>query len=345
MEAPPIGTLPRTSLPARATAPADPASELAAERRPGPWTRSWIQRAWWKVLLIGFVLYLAQMKLLAASGNPNLVPTVIFLGAFLVPVTYVVFLYEHGAFRRVSPPVVALTFFFGGVLGTMTAQLLEQQLVHGLGLVAMLAVGFSEEVAKLVAIAWLMPKKEYRSTWHGIIFGAAAGMGFAAFESMGYGFTFLLESRGDLNVLGEVLLTRGLLSPLGHGTWAAIVAGVLWRERFRINGAVLRAFFGVIALHGLWDWTAGAIPIGIPLPGLMLELRFVDLMIPELWLPIPALVIGFTGLWIMARLLRQAERRPTMEARDGTPARVRGERPLDSGTDPPSRARRVAGQS
>jgi protease PrsW len=287
---------------------ASPSSKLPT----APTAVSWMQRGWWKVLLIGFVLYLVEMKLLASSGNPNLVPTVIFLGAFLVPVTYVVFLYEHGVFTRVSPPVVALTFFFGGVLGTMAAQLIEQQLVHGLGLVAMLAVGFSEEVAKLIAIAWLFGKQEYRSTWHGIIFGAAAGMGFAAFESMGYGFTFLLQSRGNLDVLGEVLLTRGLLSPLGHGTWAAIVAGVLWRERqeglFRINGAVLRAFFGVVILHGLWDWTASAIPIGIALPGLMLAWRFIDLMIPELWLPIPGLVIGLVGLWILARLLRQANR-------------------------------------
>jgi hypothetical protein len=75
---------------------------------------------------------------------------------------------------------------------------------------------------------------------------------------------------------------------------------------FRVNGAVLRAFFGVVILHGLWDWTASAIPIGIALPGLMLEWRFIDLMIPELWLPIPSLVIGLVGLWILARLLRQA---------------------------------------
>jgi protease PrsW len=289
--------------------PSDGVVTAGASRPTVPAAVSWVRRAWWKVLVIGFVLYLVEMRLLASSGNPNLVP-VIFLGAFLVPVTYVVFLYEHGVFTRVSPPVVALTFFFGGVLGTMAAQLIEQQLVHGLGLVAMLAVGFSEEVAKLIAIAWLFGRQEYRSTWHGIIFGAAAGMGFAAFESMGYGFTFLLQSRGNLDVLGEVLLTRGLLSPLGHGTWAAIVAGVLWRERreglFRVNGAVLRAFFGVVILHGLWDWTASAIPIGIALPGLMLEWRFIDLMIPELWLPIPSLVIGLVGLWILARLLRQA---------------------------------------
>ena len=279
-------------------------------RRAGPLTVSWTRRAYWRVALIGFVLYLAAMKLLEASGNPNLVPTVILLGAFLVPVTYVVFLYENDAFSRVSPSVIALTFFYGGVLGTFGAQLLEEQLVVGRGILAMLAVGFSEEVAKLAAIAWLLRKREYRSEMHGIIFGASAGMGFAAFETMGYGFTYLLASRGDLDVLGQVLLNRAMLAPLGHGTWAAIVAGVLWRERrkgrLRINGPVLRTFFGVVALHGLWDWTALAIPIGLELPVPMLHWRFIDLMIPELWLPIPALIIGLIGLGALDRLRREA---------------------------------------
>lgn len=282
-------------------------------QRTAPVRMSWARRAYWKVFLVGFILYLATMKLLASSGNPNLVPTVIFLGAFLVPVVYVVFLYENDALRDVSPSLAALVFFFGGVLGTFAAQLLEEQLVRGMDIVGMLAVGFSEEVAKLIAIAWLFWERQYRTQLHGIIFGAAAGMGFAAFESMGYGFTFLLQSRGDLDVLGQVLLSRGLLSPLAHGTWAAIVAGALWRERarvghFRVNWPVLRAFFGVVLLHGLWDWTAGAIPIEIGLPGLMLHWRFIDIMIPELGIPIPGLILGLIGLWILIRQLREANR-------------------------------------
>ena len=280
--------------------------------RVGVPTLSWWRGSYWTVLLVGFALYLLAMRTLSASGNPNLVPTVIVLGAFLVPVTYVVFLYEHDALANVSPSTVALTFFFGGVLGTISAQLLEERLVLGTGLVGMLAVGFSEEVAKLVAIVWLLGQARYRSTLHGVVFGAAAGMGFAAFESMGYGFTYLLMSRGNLDVLGEVLLNRGLLSPLGHGTWAAIVAGVIWRERgagrLRINRAVLRAFVGVVVLHGLWDWTVGAIPIELELPGLMLQWRFVDVMIPGIGLPIPGLILGLISLWILGRLIRGAAR-------------------------------------
>jgi hypothetical protein len=74
--------------------------------------------------------------------------------------------------------------------------------------------------------------------------------------------------------MGEALLARGALSPLIHGTWAAIVDGVLWCERrggrLRVSMLVLGVFFGVVALHGLWEWTIGAVPIEIPLPALRL---------------------------------------------------------------------------
>ncbi len=168
----------------------EPSARLAVRA-----SKSWARHSWWKVLLSGFALYVAAMQLLASSGNPNVVPTVLLLGAFLVPVSSVVFLSERGALARASPSVLALTFFLGGVVGTGAAQLLEEQLVGGLGLLSMLAVGFSEEIAKLIAIAWLFWRREPGSTLHGILYGMAAGMGFAAFESMGYGFTFLLQSR------------------------------------------------------------------------------------------------------------------------------------------------------
>jgi hypothetical protein len=71
---------------------------------------------------------------------------------------------------------------------------------------------------------------------------------------------------------------------------------------------VLRACFGAVALHGLRDRTPLAIPIGLELPIPMLHRRFIDLMIPELWPPIPALIIGLTGLSIPGRLLREADR-------------------------------------
>jgi RsiW-degrading membrane proteinase PrsW (M82 family) len=90
-----------------------------------------------------------------------------------------------------------------------------------------------------------------------VILGGAAGMGFAALESSGYVFTAFTESGGSLSALVVVTLLRGLLSPVGHGTWTAILASVMFREaapdRFRINGPVILAYATVVVLHGLWD--------------------------------------------------------------------------------------------
>ena len=64
----------------------------------------------------------------------------------------------------------------------------------------------------------------------GLILGAAAGMWFAALESMGYAFTAFLSSQGSLSATVNMTLLRGILAPIGHGTWTAILASVLFRE-------------------------------------------------------------------------------------------------------------------
>jgi len=56
-------------------------------------------------------------------------------------------------------------------------------------------------------------------------------MGFAALETMGYGLVALIRSQGDVGVLEEVLLIRGLLSPVGHATWTGLICAVLWHKR------------------------------------------------------------------------------------------------------------------
>lgn len=83
-------------------------------------------------------------------------------------------------------------------------------------------------------------------------------MGFAALETMDYGFVSLLSSRGNLGVLDEVLLVRGLTSPAGHAAWTGLVCAVLWRERakagrVKINWRVIGAFITAVVLHALWD--------------------------------------------------------------------------------------------
>ncbi|MDF2701396.1 MAG: Protease prsW family [Rubrobacteraceae bacterium] len=203
------------------------------------------------------LLFLVERTLVATSSL-NYVPSLILLGAFLVPVTFVTYLYERLPSWDVSLPALAVCFLWGGVLGTVVAGTLEYDVARALGFLPKLAIGLIEESAKLIVPLIFYFAGRYRSEAAGIVLGVATAAGFAALETMGYGFVSLLASRGNLGVLDEVLLVRGLSSPAGHMSWTGLVCAVLWRERLKaghatLNWRVLGAFLVAVILHALWD--------------------------------------------------------------------------------------------
>ena len=135
----------------------------------------------------------------------------------------------------------------------------------------------------------------------GLILGAAAGMGFAALESTGYAFTAFLASGGSLSQTVGATLLRGILAPVGHGTWTAILASVLFREsregHFRINFKVIGAYLLVSVLHGLWDG----------LPDLITSLlgSGLDVFVGQVF-------VGGAGLFVLWLRWREARRLQTI---------------------------------
>src|SRR5579871_2376749 len=219
--------------------------------------------SWWRILLIGLGLFVLSVIIFALTGNPNLFPTVALIGNFLVPVSYVAFFYERRHMSQVTLVSTARAFLYGGVLGVFAAALLEPVFIRRLTIVSVFEVGFIEEFAKILGVLVVARHHRHDSEIDGLILGGAAGMGFAALESSGYVFTAFVQSGGSLNALVEVTLLRGLLSPVGHGTWTAILASVMFREgapnRFRIDRAVIGAYITVVILHGLWDGLPGLV--------------------------------------------------------------------------------------
>lgn len=219
---------------------------------------------WLQIFLSGLVLLYLVERVLVGTGNPNYIPSVILLGAFLVPVTFVAYLYERLPNWDIPLPSLAVCFLWGGVLGTVVAGSLEYDVARALGFLPKLLIGLIEESAKLIVPLAFYFVGRYRSEAAGIVLGVATAMGFAALETMGYGFVSLLASRGNLGVLDEVLLVRGLTSPAGHAAWTGFVCAVLWRERIRagrtvlLNRRVVGAFLLAVALHALWDAFASA---------------------------------------------------------------------------------------
>jgi RsiW-degrading membrane proteinase PrsW (M82 family) len=252
---------------------------------------------WWRVFLTGLGFYIATLAALILTGNPNLFPTVVMIGNFLIPITFVTFFYERRHLSRLSIPTTVKGFIYGGVLGVVAASLLEPLFIQRLDFVTAFVVGLIEEFVKIIGILVIMRHQEHDSEIDGIILGAAAGMGFAALESSGYVFSAFLRSGGSLSLTVGVTMMRGILSSFGHGAWTAILAGVLFREsdpqHFNYNLKVLGAYLTVVILHGLWDGLPGLIAFFVG--------QGLDIFLAQV-------AVGTIGVLILWRRWREARR-------------------------------------
>ncbi len=243
------------------------------------------------------MLFLVE-RALVATNDPNYFPSAILLGAFLVPVTFTTYLYERLPKWDVPLPAIAICFIWGGVLGTVVAGTLEFGVIRTLGFLPKVGIGVIEEGAKLILPLVFYFLGRYRSEAAGIVLGVATAAGFAGLETMGYGFVSLLASHGNLGVLDEVLLVRGLTSPAGHIAWTGLVCAVLWRERLKAGHATFNwrvggAFATAVVLHALWDTFAGM--RSVTLAG-FLNVQLV------------ALLIAVVSLTLLVRRVREARR-------------------------------------
>jgi protease PrsW len=246
------------SAPGRATR-----SALSLERRTAVDTvlRGHRHGWWWKTLLGGFGLWVATVVVTGATGNSNLIPTLILLGSFLVPFSVVLFSVERVT-GTLAPIQLILAFFFGGVFGVLGASLLESDL-HASTWVYF-RVGFIEELVKAVIFLLIGRSVAPKTARQGASLGACVGAGFAAFESAGYAFNAAVTTNGiDVASLLQTEAMRSVLTPVGHVLWTALLGAVIFAAaepstaKYRYTKHVLGAFVGVAILHGLWDSMGG----------------------------------------------------------------------------------------
>jgi RsiW-degrading membrane proteinase PrsW (M82 family) len=227
-------------------------------------SRRW---AWLGVLVIGLILYVIVLRTLVHTQNPNFVPSLILLGAAVVPMSFLTFTRARTGRWQVPTSALVISAFFGGVIGTVVAGTLEYNTLRGLGMLPMILVALIEESAKLIVpiilLLTIMYRHERRLPSDGLIIGVASGMGFAALETMGYAFTALISSNGNISAVEETLFLRGLTSPAGHTAWTGLTAGALWAFIASPTGKKFAefaaTFIGAVALHTLWDTYAGLV--------------------------------------------------------------------------------------
>jgi RsiW-degrading membrane proteinase PrsW (M82 family) len=228
------------------------------------WCKRLASQRWSRFLVGGAVLWALAVGVTFATRNSNLVPTVVLLGSFLVPATWVIRAIERDHPSGLPLSLILRLFVYGGVLGLLVAALLENWLLRNNGsALAYVGVGLIEEAAKL-AVLVLMTRRLYGKTMRdGIITGATVGFGFAAFESAGYAFNALLTPTGlSLRSLVATQVARSVLAPVSHGLWTAIIGAILFRDerrgRFRLSSALIGVYLLASSLHAVWDIAPGA---------------------------------------------------------------------------------------
>lgn len=214
-------------------------------------------------MISGAVLWVLAVVVTGLTRNTNLVPTVILLGSFLIPVTFASYAFEHEATRALAIQDILIAFVAGGVIGVLAASLLESAILPHTNLSTYLWVGLVEEGCKLAALWWVARGLQAYTMRDGIVLGAAVGLGFAALESAGYAFNALFTPGGlSLSSLVVTEVLRGILAPFGHGLWTAILGGVLFRaasrdHRLRVTRSLVLWYLLLALLHAFWDSTSG----------------------------------------------------------------------------------------
>jgi RsiW-degrading membrane proteinase PrsW (M82 family) len=234
-------------------------------------------KPWMFVRLLGTstLLFVSFLLLIQVFNGGNLLPGLIIVGSFAVPLSVLVFFFEVNSPRNVSLYLVIHSLLIGGLISLALTLLLEQAVGH-LGQVGVFVdpvfIGVAEEVAKLLAVFLItvrLPPSRYPWILNGMLFGAAVGAGFACFESAGYAFYSLLSAPGrgpagapNLAASIDTIILRGALAPFGHVVWTALAAGALWRVKLAggldvkmlFSKRVLRMLLIVVGLHALWDF-------------------------------------------------------------------------------------------
>jgi RsiW-degrading membrane proteinase PrsW (M82 family) len=216
------------------------------------------QLPWIAVLIVGAALYAAVLFALLGTGDVLYLPSLLLLGAAVVPIAFITFVSGLGRSGQLSFARIAAAAAVGGIVAIVIAGPLEYEAARQFGSLSTWGVGLIEESAKLAipAAAFLLWRRP--APLDGVVLGVAVGSCFAMLETMGYALVVLLQGGGNLDSVTQLLVTRSISEPGGHAAWTGLACAAL----FSIRGSArhwfgwlrfLAVFAGVVWLHSAWD--------------------------------------------------------------------------------------------
>ena len=178
----------------------------------------------------------------------GLISAAILVAILLVPVLYLIYLYEAQVYRDEPATVLGFTIGGGLVLG-LVVTLVERALTDPYAGVANPLAGSTINVGALIGFGLVVPlvqeaikplpalllpnRGDFPETVDGLVFGIAAGLGFAVAESFvvfSSALTGLPAHMSPSNWLSE-LATIAVFQPLLQGSATGIVVMAVWRYR------------------------------------------------------------------------------------------------------------------
>ena len=206
----------------------------------------------------GLLVGLAVVVGLVSAGQ---IVAGIFTAAVLVPVLYLVYLYEAQVYREEPARVIALTIVAGAAIGVVvllvansvisSSSPLEVEGVTGAVVAGAVLLPLVEEVVKPLPVFLLRTRPAFRETVDGLVFGIAAGLGFAAAETI-YTFSHIIGFEHLDTTSGTWLfpvLSAAVTTPLMQASCTGAITASLWR-RGRSGSRLLYAVGVPVALTG-----------------------------------------------------------------------------------------------
>lgn len=232
-----------------------PPLEQVTTKWPKPWMFA-------RMLGLALILYIGFFIAVEYMGAIVALPALIITGSFAVPLATLVFFFEMNAPQNVSLYQVMKLLLLGGVVSILISLVIfgSTQIDEIIGAPS---AGLIEETGKLLTVIFLTRKLDparYPYITNGLLFGAAVGTGFAAFESAGYALGAIMQSNSTAAGNTSIVL-RGVLAPFGHVAWTAIAAGALWSvkgsQKFAISMLFQKRVLTLVgcsmALHFVWN--------------------------------------------------------------------------------------------
>ena len=244
----------------------------------------------------------AGVLMLLALYVAGLITAALVVSALLVPVLYVLYLYEARVYRDAPVPVMLATIGGGFVLGIVATVLLDRlagdqsdvgrpgaSTDYGALLLATAVLPLLKEVIKPIPALMLRGRPEFGQSVDGLVFGIAAGLGYAAAETVIHFSAVItgLPVRSDTGAWLASLATVGILLPLLHGSSTGLITAAIWRRGGGLSRLAVPAIVAAIAGQ-----------VAFAFGGRLVELAGLSPLVKIAW---QAIVVG--ALLIAVRLL------------------------------------------